>query len=84
MKEVKFYRIEGYFEKNRERVFFRKEVSAVSEGKAVEKLCFNIGSKHRVKKPAIKIKKVVVISGEELTDPVLKELLLRGEEKKEG
>jgi len=55
---------------------FRKEIRALKPEEAVERVYKEIGSKHRAKRVHIKVLKVEEISTEEITDPVVRKLVL--------
>ncbi|HEX58979.1 MAG TPA: 50S ribosomal protein L18a [Methanomicrobia archaeon] len=58
------YLVEGEFRTGNKWQKFRKEVECLSEKLAVEKVLSIMGSKHRLKRNMIRIKKVVQQDGE--------------------
>ena len=51
------------------------EVASADEAAAVEKTMALIGSRHRVKRPLVKIEMVTLVKPEDLKDPRVKHLL---------
>lgn len=70
MSEVRIYRITGRIDKPLlfEPFSFRKEIAAVKEAHAVEKIYAEMGSRHRAKRHQIKILEIVEVEGEEARD----------------
>lgn len=73
MSEVKIFRISGFYTKNRVKYFFRKDVRAIKEGDALEKVLTLITSTGLLRRQ-IKIEKVVVIKPEETSEMLLREI----------
>jgi len=63
MSQLKIYRITGQIDKPFlfEPFIFKKEISAVKEAHALEKIYSQMGSCHRAKRNQIKIQKVEVV-----------------------
>jgi len=76
MSEIKVFRVVGRITKPNFQTDFRKEIRALKPEEAVERICKEIGSKHRVKRFQVKILKVEEISREEITDPTVRKLTL--------
>ncbi len=72
--DVKIFRIEGKFRMGDEFNKFVKEVRAVKKEHAIEKIYSELGSKHKVKRFHIIIKKVEEIKPEEAKDPIIRYL----------
>lgn len=51
---------------------FAKEVAAEDEAGAVERVMSDLGSKHRVKRPNVRVKDVTPIPLDEVQDPVVR------------
>jgi len=71
----KIFRIDGWFEKNENKLEFEKEIPANSEERALELLYSELGSKHAVKRNLITIKNVEEIKPEEVKDREVREAL---------
>ena len=76
MSEVKVYRVTGKIMKPNFKTDFRKEVRAVKEEDAIEKVYMELGSKHRVKRVHIKITGVEAIEPDQIEDPTLRKITL--------
>ena len=76
MSEVKVFQITGKIDKPNWKTNFRKEVRALKPEDAVEMIYKELGSKHRAKRFQIKILEVKEISPEEVTDPIIKKLVM--------
>lgn len=75
MSEVKVYRVIGRITKPNLKTNFQKEVRALKPEDAVEEVYKIIGSKHRVKRFYIKIKKVEEVKNlEEIKDLIVRNL----------
>jgi len=75
MSEIKIYRIIGTYNKNHRKYLFRKEVRALKEGDALEKVLSQITS-IGIYRRQIKIKEIKEISPEECEDYLIRELSL--------
>jgi large subunit ribosomal protein LX len=75
---VKTFRVKGYMLISHDRLptwqVFTKDVRAVSEKDALEKIYSLMGSKHKVKRYHIRIESITEINPEESIDQVVKEL----------
>ena len=76
---VKVYRIEGYMlishDKNPTWQKFVKEVTAVKESDALEKVYSELGSNHKLRRRHIKITSIKEIKPEEVSDPTILQIL---------
>ena len=72
---VQIFRISGIFKQRREVSKFSKELCALTEEQAKEKLYTQLGSRNRLKRRQIRIDDISVISREEVTDPLIQKLL---------
>ena len=73
MSEVKIFRISGFYTRNRVKYLFRKDVRAIKEEDALEKVLTLITSTGLLRRQ-IKIEKIKVIKPEEISDMVLREI----------
>jgi large subunit ribosomal protein LX len=73
---VKVFRVTGEIRKPNLATPFAKELLAAKPEHAVEKVYAEIGSKHRVKRFYIKIKKVEEVSPEDIENPILKKMVI--------
>jgi large subunit ribosomal protein LX len=73
---MKAFRVTGEINKPNLATPFVKEVLADKGEHAVEKVYAEIGSKHRVKRCHIKISDVKEISADEITNPILKKIVM--------
>lgn len=73
MSEVKIFRISGFYTRNRVKYLFRKDVRAIKEEDALEKVLSLITSTGLLRRQ-IKIEKIEVIKPEEISDMVLREI----------
>jgi len=71
--EVKIFRISGFYTRNRIKYLFRKDVRAIKEEDALEKVLTLITSTGLLRRQ-IKIEKIEVIKPEETGDMVLREI----------
>jgi len=76
---MKVFRVIGEIRKPNLETPFKKEVVAVKQEHAVEKVYAELGSKHRLKRFQIKIMKVEEVPSEDIENPMLKRLVV-GEE----
>jgi len=76
MSEVKIFRVTGKIRKPNWQTNFQKEIRAVKQEEAVDRVYKEMGSKHRAKRFQIKILKVEEIKPEEVTDLTVKKLAL--------
>lgn len=72
---AKIFRISGWFKQGSEKLVFSRELPALSEKHALERIYSEVGSKHRVKRNLIHIEDVVEIQPEEVKDTRVKALL---------
>jgi len=77
---MKVFRVIGEIRKPNLETPFKKEVVAVKQEHAVEKVYAELGSKHRLKRFQIKIMKVEEVPSEDIENPMLKRLVV-GEER---
>ena len=77
---MKVFRVTGEIKKPNLKTVFKKEIVAIKQEHAVEKVYAELGSRHRVKRCHIRIDNVEEVSPEEIENPLLKKLVT-GEEK---
>ncbi|MEM1589074.1 MAG: 50S ribosomal protein L18Ae [Candidatus Bathyarchaeia archaeon] len=75
MSEVKVFRVIGEIRKPNWKTSFEKEVIAIKPEHAIEKVYTELGSKHRVKRFHIEIRKVEEVAPGEVEDPLIRKLL---------
>ena len=75
MSELKVFKVVGEIRKPNFEIPFKKEIVALKLEQALEKVYCEIGSRHRAKRPQIKIIKVEEISPQEVEDLLVKKLL---------
>jgi large subunit ribosomal protein LX len=66
---MKVYRITGWFKQGLYPQKFTRELLALSEERALERVYSELGSRHKLKRNQINIEDVVEIKVEEITDP---------------
>lgn len=76
---MKVFRVTGEIHKPNLKTSFRQEILADKPEHAVEKVYAELGSRHRVKRFHIKIVSVEEVPLEEITNPLVKKLVV-GEE----
>jgi large subunit ribosomal protein LX len=76
---LKVFRVTGEIHKPNLKTSFRQEILADKPEHAVEKVYAELGSRHRVKRFHIKIVSVEEVPLEEITNPLVKKLVV-GEE----
>ncbi len=74
-KSVKIFRISGVFKQKRQTTPFSKELCALTEENAKEKMFSEFGSRNRLKRRQIRIMSIEKISPEEITDPFVQKLV---------
>ena len=72
---VKVFRITGSFKQRHETSPFSKELCALTEDQAKERLYSEFGSRNRLKRQQIRIVEITQISTKEITDPFIKKLV---------
>lgn len=72
---TKIYRVKGTFTMGEDSSFFVKEYKATSEADIREKVYERFGSKHGLNRNQISIDEIVEIAPEEVTDPIIKEII---------
>jgi large subunit ribosomal protein LX len=72
---VKVFRITGSFKQRRETSPFSKELCALTEDQAKERLYSEFGSRNRLKRQQLRIVEIIQISTKEITDPFVKKLV---------
>lgn len=80
MSEIKIFRVTGKISKPNWQTNFQKEIRALRQEEALDRLYKEIGSKHKAKRFQIKILKVEEIKPEEVTDLTVKKLTLGDKE----
>jgi len=76
MSEIKIFRVTGKIAKPNWQTSFQKEIRALRQEEALDRVYKEIGSKHKAKRFQIKILKVEEIKPEEVTDLTVKKLTL--------
>ncbi len=69
---MKIFRVKGWFRTTWQKQMFVKELPALSEQQALERVFSEVGSKHKVKRRLIHIEEITEIKPEEAKDPRLK------------
>jgi large subunit ribosomal protein LX len=69
---MKAFLVRGTFRMARDWTKFAKEVAADTPEAAVEHVLSDFGSKHRVKRPYVKVKDVTPVPLEQVQDPVVR------------
>lgn len=77
---MKAFRIKGTFQMGDRWQEFTKEMVGNDEDSVKEQIYSHLGSKHRVKRPKIRISEVKEVSLEDVSDPITR-YLLEGEKK---
>ncbi|MCF0227033.1 MAG: 50S ribosomal protein L18a [Methanobrevibacter sp.] len=72
---TKIYRVKGTFVMGEENSIFIKEYKATNEAEIEEKIYERFGSKHGLNRNQISIDEITEIAPEDVTDPILKEIL---------
>ncbi len=72
---TKIYRVKGTFVMGEDKSIFIKEYKATSESDVEEKVYERFGSKHGLNRNQISIDEIVEIAPEDVTDPIVKEIL---------
>jgi len=73
--DTKVWRAVGKYKKNKRTFTFTKELIALKESHARERILSELGSRHRVKRRSIEISEVVEIKPEELVSLKLRTIL---------
>jgi len=76
MSEIKIFRVTGKISKPNWQTDFQKEIRALKQEEALDRVYKEIGSKHKAKRFQIKILKVEEIKPEEVTDLTVKKMTL--------
>jgi large subunit ribosomal protein LX len=74
MSEVKTFRIKGRIVRHNYNTDFSKDLLSTSEEGALEKICADLGSQHKVKRVHIKISSIEEIKPEESSNMLIKQL----------
>lgn len=72
---VKIFRISGFFKQRRQTTSFSKELCALTEEQAKDKLFSEFGSRNRLKRRQIRITSIDEISPENITDTFVEKLV---------
>ncbi|MFX1246484.1 MAG: 50S ribosomal protein L18Ae [Promethearchaeota archaeon] len=72
---VKIFRISGFFKQRRQTTSFSKELCALTEEQAKDKLFSEFGSRNRLKRRQIRITSIDEISPENITDAFVEKLV---------
>ena len=73
--QTKIFRVKGWFQKPWQKQVFVKELPALSEQRAIERIYSEVGSKQRGKRNLIHIEEVVEIKPEEAKDPRIRAMV---------
>ncbi len=73
--KTKIYRVKGTFIMGDDKSIFVKEYKATNEADIEEKVYERFGSKHHLNRNQISIDEIVEIAPEDVTDPIVKEIL---------
>jgi large subunit ribosomal protein LX len=79
-RKLKVFKITGEIKKPNLKTPFVKEIVALKQEHAIERVYAELGSKHRVKRFHIKITNVKEVPAEEIVNPMLKKLVIGEEE----
>jgi large subunit ribosomal protein LX len=74
MSEVKVYLVSGNINKPNFKTEFQKEVRALNQEDAAEKIYMLLGSKHRVKRFQMKISKVEELDPKDIQDLIIRKM----------
>jgi len=80
MSEIKIFRVKGEITKPNWKTNFQKEIRALKQEEALDRVYKELGSKHRAKRFQIKILMVEEIKPEEARDPTVKKLTIEEKE----
>jgi large subunit ribosomal protein LX len=72
---VRIFRISGFFKQRRQTTSFSKELCAITEEQAKDKLYSEFGSRNRLKRGQIRITSVDEISPGDITDPFVQKIV---------
>lgn len=72
---TKVWRVQGEYRKNKRKFGFVKEMIASKESHAKERIMSDVGSRHRVKRGDIEIKKIEEIQPEDVQSLELRKIL---------
>ena len=72
---TKIYRVKGTFVMGDDTSIFVKEYKAINEADIEEKVYARFGSKHGLNRNQISIDEISEISADDVTDPILKEII---------
>ena len=67
--------MKGWFKKPWQKQVFVKELLALSEQRAMERIYSEVGSKHKVKRNLLHIEEIVEIKPEEAKDPRIRAMV---------
>ena len=73
MDAVRTFQIKGWFKQGRHRQPFNKEVPALSEQQALERIYSELGSRHRIKRNLIHVDEIAALEPEEAKEPAEEE-----------
>ncbi len=80
MSEIKIFRVTGKIVKPNLKTDFKKELRAMKQEDALDRVYKEIGSKHRAKRSQIKIAKIEEIKPEEVKDIALRKMIMGSEQ----
>lgn len=66
---MQVYRVRGWFKQGFQRQKFTRELFALSNEQALERIYSDLGSKHKLKRNQIHIEEITEIKPEEVSDP---------------
>ncbi|MFX1505007.1 MAG: 50S ribosomal protein L18Ae [Promethearchaeota archaeon] len=72
---VKIFKISGFFKQRRQTTSFSKELCALTEEQAKDKLFSELGSQNRLKRGQIRIISIHEISPDDITDPFVQKIV---------
>jgi large subunit ribosomal protein LX len=72
---VRIFRISGFFKQRRQTTSFSKELCALTEEQAKDKLYSEFGSRNRLKRGQIRITSADEISPGDITDPFVQKIV---------
>ena len=73
MEAIKTFRIKRWFKQRKRRQPFTKEIRALTEKQAMERLYSDLGSRHRAKRGLIHVDELAVVEPEEAKEPAEEE-----------
>jgi|YelNatPaOPRAMG01_1025707.scaffolds.fasta_scaffold559580_1 large subunit ribosomal protein LX len=65
---MRVYRVRGWFRQGLDVHRFTKEIPAMTQAQALERMYSDIGSRHKVKRRMIRVEEIVELKPEEIKD----------------